>query len=183
MIHPVSPKSKIAACRSWLCLGRLGVVAGCLLLAARAFDANAAEPAYTLLAYNSVSAIFNPLTMDRRAPAEPTPAASVNEASRFSTELSLSSAETVLDQASAADPDERYVAELTRSGREGLFGPGSLMLLQTRLPTRFSYRSWAGLHSGYGQIFSSPDTIGRSRVNGAGVDDPACLYLKVSFNF
>jgi hypothetical protein len=38
------------------------------------------------------------------------------------------------------------------------------------------------LRTGFGQFFRG-DTIGRSRASGAGVEDPDCFYLKMSFRF
>ena len=180
MIYPVQQSSNVK-CRALV--GRLVAITGWLLWTAGAFETSAAEPAYTLLAYNSVSSIFNPLAVKHLPPAEVKATVSLPEPARFQASMTLASDESAFDEDAEAQSGERYFAEVTRGGRDGVFGSGSVMLLRTRLPTRFSYASWAGLHSGYGQIFSSPDTIGRSRINGAGLNDPACLYLKMSFNF
>jgi hypothetical protein len=55
-------------------------------------------------------------------------------------------------------------------------------LLRKRLPSRNGYPVWAELRTGYGRIFT-PDTLGRSRTNGAGLVDPDWLHLKICFRF
>ena len=55
----------------------------------------------------------------------------------------------------------------------------SVMLFVKRMPSRYSYHVWAGVGTGYGQIFRT-DTFWRSRTNGAGIQDPDWLYLKMS---
>ena len=50
------------------------------------------------------------------------------------------------------------------------------------MPSRYAYNSWANLQTGYGELFPG-DSIGRSRKNGVGIEDPRCLYFKMSFRF
>jgi len=58
----------------------------------------------------------------------------------------------------------------------------SLLLFCKRLPSRYSYRSWAGFRTGFGQFFPN-DYLGRGRTNGVGIQENDWLYLKVSFKF
>jgi len=58
----------------------------------------------------------------------------------------------------------------------------SILLFRKQMPSRYSYRGYAGLHTGYGQFFHG-DNFGRSRTNGVGINDPDWLYLKMSFKF
>lgn len=58
----------------------------------------------------------------------------------------------------------------------------ALLLVHKRIPSRYAYDCWANLRTGYGS-FLAEDTIGRSRTNGAGVQDPDFLYIKMSFKF
>ena len=58
----------------------------------------------------------------------------------------------------------------------------SIMLFRKQMPSRYSYHAWAGLRTGYGQ-FLPDDTVGRSRTNGVGIQDPSWLYLKMSLKF
>jgi hypothetical protein len=67
-------------------------------------------------------------------------------------------------------------------GEEDLESDSSITLLRKTMPSRFAYHSWAGLRTGWGRYFS-PDTFGRSRTNGAGLNDPDFLYVKMSFRF
>jgi hypothetical protein len=57
-----------------------------------------------------------------------------------------------------------------------------LVLVRTRVPSRFAYQSWAKLETGYGQ-YLGPDTVGRWRTNGVGIEDPDYLYLKLNLRF
>ena len=65
----------------------------------------------------------------------------------------------------------------------GLLSGRSLVLFKRRMPSRYSYGSWAKINSGYGQFFSGRDTLGRSRINGVGVNDPDYFYLKMTLSF
>jgi hypothetical protein len=56
----------------------------------------------------------------------------------------------------------------------------SFLLGPPRTSSRFSYLSWARLHTGFGQFYES-DTLRVSRTNGAGFDKPHWLFLKFSF--
>src|SRR6266403_1814250 len=47
----------------------------------------------------------------------------------------------------------------------------ALVVVRCKVPSRFAYHAWAKLETGYGQ-YLGPDTIGRWRTNGAGVEDP-----------
>lgn len=58
----------------------------------------------------------------------------------------------------------------------------SIMFFRTRVPSRYSYESWAGVKTGYGELFHG-DYLGRSRTNGAGIQDQDWFYLKLSFRF
>ena len=71
-----------------------------------------------------------------------------------------------------------------RSYREhaDLDNESTVMLFRKQLPSRFSYHSWAGLGTGYGQ-FLSTNALGRSRTNGAGIQEPDWFYLKMSVMF
>jgi len=56
------------------------------------------------------------------------------------------------------------------------------VLMHRKMHSHYAYDCWADLQGGYGQ-FSTDDKLGRSRINGAGVEDPDCLYVKMSFRF
>ncbi len=58
----------------------------------------------------------------------------------------------------------------------------SLVLLTRRMPSRYSYSSWARLHTGYGQFFKG-DTMGRFMTSGAGFEEPNWLYVKMSLKW
>ncbi len=185
MSHLVNRQIKLAGTRRLAAISRSLMLTGGLL-STLCLTARAAEPAYApLLAYNSVSkaSTFDAFESTRAQRAEPKRSFSTSEAPQFSTRLTLNSEKFTLDDSIEPRAGERYFGDLSRVRSSGLLDEGSVVLFRTRLASRFSYRSWAGLHSGYGQIFNSPDTIGRSRTNGAGIDDPSCLYLKMSLNF
>ena len=55
-------------------------------------------------------------------------------------------------------------------------------LLQRNLPARHNYGTYAKVQMGYGKVFSE-DTVGISRINGAGLDEPRYLYLQLIFKF
>jgi hypothetical protein len=70
----------------------------------------------------------------------------------------------------------------TVKGEEDLESDSSITLFRQPMSSRFAYRSWAGLRTGWGRYFS-PETFGRSRTNGAGINEPDFLYVKMSFRF
>jgi hypothetical protein len=65
----------------------------------------------------------------------------------------------------------------TTSGTDSSFA-----LLRRNMPARHNYGTYAKLQAGYGQYFPA-DTLGRSRINGAGLDEPNFAYLQVILNF
>jgi hypothetical protein len=67
-------------------------------------------------------------------------------------------------------------------GEQDLEDDSSITLFRKTMPSRYAYHSWAGFRTGWGQYFSA-DTFGRSRTNGAGIDDPDFLYVKMSVRF
>jgi hypothetical protein len=166
--------------------GLFGTGCLCLLgcptvLAEEAVHSLSAAAYAPLLAYAVVpAASFDVLRFTHSTHQTESPVFAPSAHSLFVTEVTLARSSS-----SAAPADERYYGEVSRqdSVGGGRLAEGSIVLFRTRVPTRFSYQSYAGLQSGYGQVFSTADTIGRSRTNGAGVDDPSCVYLKMSLNF
>jgi hypothetical protein len=63
-----------------------------------------------------------------------------------------------------------------------LASPSSLLIPPKTIASRFSYLSWARVHTGFGQFFESV-TPRISRTNGAGTESPHWFYLKMSFRF
>lgn len=61
-------------------------------------------------------------------------------------------------------------------------GEPSILLFRKPVASRFSSHGWTGLRTGFGRYFRD-DPIGRSRTNGAGIEEPDCLYLKMSLRF
>src|SRR5436190_23297154 len=68
------------------------------------------------------------------------------------------------------------------NGEDDLEADSSVTLFRKSMPSRFSYHSWAGLRTGWGQYFSA-ETFGRSRTNGVGLDEPDFIYVKMSVRF
>lgn len=58
----------------------------------------------------------------------------------------------------------------------------AFVLLRRKIPSRYSYDSWANVKPGFGQFFPD-DVIGRSRTSGVGIQDPEWLYIKMSLRF
>jgi hypothetical protein len=58
----------------------------------------------------------------------------------------------------------------------------SFVLFRRKMPSRYAYCYWANLQTGYGELFPG-DTLGRARTNGVGIEDPHCLYFKLSLKF
>jgi hypothetical protein len=77
-------------------------------------------------------------------------------------------------------------------GANGLFQTGAgnslaapealLKEWRQRSSSLFSSAAWTTIHPGIGELLPN-DRIGRSRTNGAGIQDPACLYVKMTFRF
>lgn len=65
--------------------------------------------------------------------------------------------------------------------KNGLTGT-RVALMSKRLASRYQSGAWADLQTGYGDVFDD-DRAGRPRLNGAGIQDPDSLYLKLSFRF
>ena len=78
--------------------------------------------------------------------------------------------------------DDRRLNSIFEKPGTGLGTDTSVMLFRKQMPSRYSYRAWAGLRTGFGQFFKN-DTFGRSRTNGAGLQYPECLYVKLSLRF
>jgi len=68
------------------------------------------------------------------------------------------------------------------NGEDDLEADSSVTLFRKSMPSRFSYHSWAGLRTGWGQYFSA-ETFGRSRTNGVGLNEPDFIYVKMSVRF
>jgi hypothetical protein len=80
-------------------------------------------------------------------------------------------------------PDDwRFKSIFHKPAESELSHDRSIMLFRKQMPSRYSYHAWAGLRTGYGQ-FLPDDTVGRSRTNGVGIQDPSWLYLKMSLKF
>ena len=62
------------------------------------------------------------------------------------------------------------------------FGAEEVVLFRRKMPSRYAYDSWANFNTGYGRVFHD-EVIGRTRSNGAGVEDPDWVYIKVTFKF
>jgi hypothetical protein len=58
----------------------------------------------------------------------------------------------------------------------------ALGLFRKRLSSRYSSGAWVDLRSGYGDVLVE-DRVGRVQLNGAGIQDPDFLYLKLCFKF
>jgi hypothetical protein len=58
----------------------------------------------------------------------------------------------------------------------------ALGLFRKRLSSRYSSGAWVDLRSGYGDVLVE-DRVGRVQLNGAGIQDPDFLYLKLCFRF
>lgn len=58
----------------------------------------------------------------------------------------------------------------------------SMGLYRKRLPSRYRSGAWLDVQSGYGDVLVE-DRVGRARANGAGIQDPDYLYLRVRFRF
>lgn len=93
-----------------------------------------------------------------------------------------------LDAKPLPDPDRLSSLELTTvkfvlqpREKRGMTAP-RLGLMTRRLASRYQSGAWADLQSGYGDVFDD-DRVGRPRLNGAGIQDPDSLYLKLSFRF
>jgi hypothetical protein len=117
---------------------------------------------------------------------ETKPSLTVRPHSDFTTGMTLANEKStfvVIDDELLVDEDHGAEVFSRQIEARGLLAEGSIVLFRRQMGTRFSYRSSALLHSGYGQLFTTPDTIGRSRTNGAGIDDPCFVYLKLSLAF
>src|SRR5260370_41243976 len=77
----------------------------------------------------------------------------------------------------------RRVQAIFRSSAQKSSVDDDLVLYRTKVPTRFTYESWAKIETGYGQYLAGEDKIGRWRTSGAGIEDPDWVYLKLSFKF
>ena len=58
----------------------------------------------------------------------------------------------------------------------------SIVLFRKTMSAHYTYHRWAGFRTGYGQYFT-PDSFGRSRTNGVGLQEPDFFYLKWSVRF
>jgi hypothetical protein len=56
------------------------------------------------------------------------------------------------------------------------------VLIRKKIPSRYSYDSWAKVKPGFGQFFPD-DVVARSRISGVGIQDPEWLYIKMSLRF
>ena len=81
-----------------------------------------------------------------------------------------------------ADAEQMWDSLSNRDDENDLFSRNSWLQTPTRIASRFNYLSWAMLHTGFGQFFEH-DSPKYSRTNGAGVDHPRWVYLKMSFRF
>ena len=61
-------------------------------------------------------------------------------------------------------------------------GDSTFALLRRNMPARHNYSTYAKVQTGVGQFFPG-DTVGLSRINGAGVDEPRYLYVQLCFKF
>src|SRR5439155_6332045 len=82
-----------------------------------------------------------------------------------------------ISRSSANDAtDDSSIAERFRANQ----ADSSFLFAAPKTASRFSYFSWAKLHTGFGQ-FCQDDIPRVSRTNGAGFDKPHWLFLKFSF--
>ena len=61
-------------------------------------------------------------------------------------------------------------------------GDSTFALLRRSMPARHNYSTYAKVQTGIGQFFPG-DTVGLSRINGAGIDEPRYLYVQLCFKF
>ncbi len=154
------------------------------------------------------STAIAPRNRDRARPSPDAAASELAAATDFSQPLrlfhaaaleageNLRSSETFAQPASAPEADGKNPGaskSLTDSFQvEGLLlqaaverssaSQDDLALMHRKMHSHFAYDCWADLGGGFGQ-FSPDDRLGRSRINGAGVEVPDCLYVKMSFRF
>lgn len=166
-----------ARCSRW---ALFAVLIGCFL---NLQPAVAAEEVSLLLAYSPIASLTHePLREFALSPSLHTSSSapdSDQETPRFATHLTFA-----LDEEPSILEESRFDRVLrTEPQASGLLAGRSLVLFQTRIATRYCYDGCAKLRSGYGQVFAGRDTLGRSRINGAGVTDTDYFYLKLSFSF
>ena len=78
--------------------------------------------------------------------------------------------------------DDHFRAIFHSSATASILDDDDLVIARAQLPSRFAYHSMARLETGYGQ-YLGPDTVGRWRTNGAGLEELDYLYVKLNFRF
>jgi hypothetical protein len=138
--------------------------------------------AFSLAAISSALAAETPaLLLEIASPAPVLAYASLSTAPTMAS-LWLSAGSTATDGLLDLRAAERQTSSLLRWQTEpgDLAFPSSLLVAPPKIDSRFSYLSWAALHTGVGEYFLS-DTLPRLRTNGAGIQNPRWFFLKLSF--